>query len=74
MFFALSSTPFMERASSQSPHGHYVPLLKIVLAWVSALALASGHHTFYTSLDNHSVTARWAVNVVLKVKLCFFKW
>jgi hypothetical protein len=31
--------------------------LRIVLAWVSALALASGHHAFYASLDNHSVTS-----------------
>ncbi|KAF8185363.1 hypothetical protein K438DRAFT_2020103 [Mycena galopus ATCC 62051] len=44
-------------ACSQSPHGHYVPLLKIVLAWVSALVLASGHHAFYASLDNHPVTS-----------------
>ncbi|KAF7364177.1 hypothetical protein MSAN_01077000 [Mycena sanguinolenta] len=47
----------MERASSQSRHGHYVPLLKIVLAWVSALALASGHHAFYASLNKHPVTS-----------------
>ncbi|KAJ7258806.1 hypothetical protein B0H12DRAFT_436901 [Mycena haematopus] len=49
----------MERlgASSQSPHGHYIPLLKIALAWVSALALAGGHHAFYASLDGHPVSS-----------------
>ncbi|KAJ6490936.1 hypothetical protein C8R45DRAFT_1213114 [Mycena sanguinolenta] len=47
----------MERGSSQSLYGHYVPLLKLVLAWISALALASGHHAFYASLDNHPVTS-----------------
>ncbi|KAJ6451162.1 hypothetical protein C8R45DRAFT_1125151 [Mycena sanguinolenta] len=47
----------MERASSQSPRGHCIPLLKIVLAWVSALALASGHHAFYASLEGHPVTS-----------------
>ncbi|KAF8155141.1 hypothetical protein K438DRAFT_2026530 [Mycena galopus ATCC 62051] len=55
----------MERASSQSPHGHIVPLLKIVLAWVSALALASGHHAFYASLDNHSVTSGTTVSLLV---------
>ncbi|KAJ7890879.1 hypothetical protein B0H14DRAFT_3855203 [Mycena olivaceomarginata] len=41
---------------SQTPGiSPYPPLLKIVLAWVVALALASGHHGFYASLNNHVV-------------------
>lgn len=41
---------------SQTPGiSPYPPLLKIVLAWVVALALASGHHAFYASLNNHVV-------------------
>jgi hypothetical protein len=37
-------------------HGsHYYPLLKIVLAWFVALALSTGHHGFYASLDNRIV-------------------
>ncbi|KAJ6484672.1 hypothetical protein C8R45DRAFT_1075142 [Mycena sanguinolenta] len=43
----------MERISKS----HYVPLLKIVLAWISALALASGHHAFYASLDNRQIAS-----------------
>ncbi|KAF7371441.1 hypothetical protein MSAN_00781100 [Mycena sanguinolenta] len=57
----------MERASSQSRHGHSVPLLKIVIAWISALALASGHHAFYASLDNHPVTSGSGTTALLLV-------
>ncbi|KAJ6484644.1 hypothetical protein C8R45DRAFT_1147434 [Mycena sanguinolenta] len=50
----------------QTSQSHYVPLLKIVLAWISALALTSGHHAFYASLNNHHVasgtTASFVVN------------
>ncbi|KAJ6505252.1 hypothetical protein C8R45DRAFT_1209064 [Mycena sanguinolenta] len=54
----------MERIS-QSHHGHYVPLLKIVLAWVLALALASGHHAFYASLNNHRVASGTTASFVV---------
>ncbi|KAJ7276455.1 hypothetical protein B0H12DRAFT_23675 [Mycena haematopus] len=34
-------------------HGSlYSPLVKILLGWIVALALASGHHAFYASLNN----------------------
>ncbi|KAJ6552729.1 hypothetical protein B0H19DRAFT_1295024 [Mycena capillaripes] len=37
-------------------HGsHYYPLSKILLAWLVALGLASGHHGFYASLNNRVV-------------------
>ncbi|KAJ7242178.1 hypothetical protein B0H12DRAFT_1055764 [Mycena haematopus] len=47
----------MEQQPYQVRHGHYVPLLKIVLAWIVALAFASGHHAFYASLNNHPITS-----------------
>ncbi|KAF7345798.1 hypothetical protein MVEN_01600600 [Mycena venus] len=40
---------------SQAHGSHYSPLLKIILAWIIALALASGHHGFYASLNNRVV-------------------
>ncbi|KAJ6510767.1 hypothetical protein C8R45DRAFT_1207627 [Mycena sanguinolenta] len=37
-------------------HGSYLsPLLKIILAWLAAAALAIGHHLFNTSLDKRIV-------------------
>ncbi|KAF7345813.1 hypothetical protein MVEN_01602500 [Mycena venus] len=37
-------------------HGsHYYPLSKILVAWLVALGLASGHHGFYASLNSHVV-------------------
>ncbi|KAK7000432.1 hypothetical protein R3P38DRAFT_3219331 [Favolaschia claudopus] len=47
----------MDRSSSQSSRSHYIPLVKIVLAWLVALALAVGHHAYYSSLNDHPVAS-----------------
>ncbi|KAJ7465721.1 hypothetical protein FB451DRAFT_1561436, partial [Mycena latifolia] len=45
------------RNPSQGHGRPHSPLFKILLAWVAALALASGHHTFYASLNNRAVAS-----------------
>ncbi|KAF8186081.1 hypothetical protein K438DRAFT_2019847 [Mycena galopus ATCC 62051] len=52
ILFSPTPTPAMDQQPPQGRHGHFVPLLKIVAAWVVALALAAGHHAFYASLNN----------------------
>ncbi|KAJ6544617.1 hypothetical protein DFH09DRAFT_1321820 [Mycena vulgaris] len=45
------------RNPSQGHGRPHSPLFKILLAWVVALALASGHHAFYASLNNRAVAS-----------------
>ncbi|KAJ7040865.1 hypothetical protein C8F04DRAFT_931616, partial [Mycena alexandri] len=46
-----------------------VPVLKIVAAWVAALALAAGHHAFYASLNHTAPTLdpTWRISASLLV-------
>ncbi|KAJ6583350.1 hypothetical protein DFH09DRAFT_1435725 [Mycena vulgaris] len=46
----------MDQQAPQGRHSHFVPVFKIVAAWVVALALAAGHHAFYASLNNTAPT------------------